>query len=96
MKTDVLIVGGGPAGAASALFLLREGITPLIVEAETFPRYHIGESMTGAGGKVLRDLGLDGAMYKHRHPTKQGVRVFGQSEKGSWFVPVTSAVASRA
>jgi flavin-dependent dehydrogenase len=89
VKTDVLIVGGGPAGAASAMFLLREGITPLIVEAETFPRYHIGESMTGAGGKVLRDLGLDGAMYKHKHPTKQGVRVFGQSEKGSWFVPVT-------
>ena len=42
MKTDVVIVGGGPGGAASALFLARLGIRAVIVEAETFPRYHIG------------------------------------------------------
>ena len=89
MKTDVLIVGGGPAGAASAMFLLREGIKPLILEQESFPRYHIGESMTGAGGKVLRDLGMDEEMYNRKYPTKQGVKVFGRSERGSWFVPVT-------
>jgi flavin-dependent dehydrogenase len=28
-------------------------------------------------------------MYKRKHPTKQGVKVFGQSKRGSWFVPVT-------
>ena len=89
MKTDVLIIGGGPGGSATAMFLLREGIKPIIVEAETFPRYHIGESMTGAGGKVLRDLGLADEMYKRKHPTKQGVKVYGQSAKGTWFVPVT-------
>ena len=53
MKTDVVIVGGGPAGSASAMFLAREGIKPVIVEAEKFPRYHIGESLTGGGGQVL-------------------------------------------
>jgi flavin-dependent dehydrogenase len=89
MKTDVLIVGGGPGGAATAMFLAREGIKPVIVEAETFPRYHIGESMTGAGGKVLRDLGLTEEMYRRKYPTKQGVKVYGQSTAGSWFVPVT-------
>jgi flavin-dependent dehydrogenase len=89
MKTDVLIVGGGPAGSASAMNLLRQGITPLIVEAEAFPRYHIGESMTGACGKAVRDLGLEEEMYRRGYPTKQGVKVFGQSAKGSWFVPVT-------
>src|SRR5438105_4012338 len=89
MKTDVLIVGGGPGGSATAMFLLREGIKPIIVEAETFPRYHIGESMTGAGGKVLRDLGLTDEMYRRKHPTKQGVKVYGQSKAGTWFVPVT-------
>lgn len=89
MKTDVLIVGGGPGGASAAMFLAREGIKPVIVEAETFPRYHIGESMTGAGGKVLRDLGLAEEMYRRKYPTKQGVKVYGQSTAGSWFVPVT-------
>ncbi len=89
MKADVVIIGGGPSGSASAMFLLREGIKPLIVEMESFPRYHIGESLTGAGGKVLRDLGLDPEMYKRKHPTKQGVKVYGRSKRGSWFVPVT-------
>ena len=89
MKTEVLIVGGGPAGAAAAMFLMKEGITPVIVEAEAFPRYHIGESMTGAAGKAVRDLGLEAEMYRRQYPTKQGVKVFGQSTRGSWFVPVT-------
>ncbi len=90
MKTDVAIVGGGPAGAASAMFLLRAGVKPLIVEQETFPRYHIGESLTGAGGAVLRDLGLENEMYGAKHPVKQGVNVFCPAEEDTWFVPVTA------
>jgi flavin-dependent dehydrogenase len=89
MKHEVVIVGGGPGGAASAMFLLKEGIKPLIIEQEDFPRYHIGESLTGAGGKVLRDLDLAPEMYRSKHPTKQGVKVYGQSQRGTWFVPVT-------
>lgn len=89
MKVDVAIVGGGPGGTAAAMFLLREGIKPYIIEQEDFPRYHIGESLTGAGGKVLRDLGLTDEMYQRKHPTKQGVKVYGQSKRGTWFVPVT-------
>ncbi|MBI3995016.1 MAG: MFS transporter [Nitrospirae bacterium] len=87
-KKDVVIIGGGPAGAAGAMFLAKEGIRSLIVEQESFPRFHIGESLTGAGGKVLRDLGLEGEMVRRRHPIKQGVKVYGNSPKGTWFVPV--------
>ena len=86
MKTDVLIVGGGPGGAAAAMFLAEEGIKPIILEQEEFPRFHIGESMTGEAGAVLRRLGLEAAMLKHDYPVKHGVRVFGSS---SWFVPVS-------
>ncbi len=89
MKTDVVIIGGGPGGAAMAMFLAKEGLKPLIVEMEEFPRYHIGESLTGAGGKVLRELGLEPEMRKRGHPTKQGVKVYGTSGENSWFVPVT-------
>lgn len=57
-QTDVLIVGAGPAGAASAGFLAREGISVRVLEREAFPRFHIGESLLPAGYEVLEDLGV--------------------------------------
>lgn len=89
MKTDVVIIGGGPAGASAAIFLEKEGISSIIVEQETFPRYHIGESMTGAAGKVLRELGLDVEMIARKYPVKQGVKVYGPKGHSNWWVPVT-------
>lgn len=67
------------------MFLLREGIKPVIIEKESFPRYHIGESMTGECGGIIRELGLAPKMLRPRHPVKHGVKVFG---KNPWFVPV--------
>jgi flavin-dependent dehydrogenase len=68
--------------------LARAGIRTVILEQETFPRYHIGESLTGAGGNVLRELGLEQEMYTRQYPTKQGVKVYGNSPRGAWWVPV--------
>ncbi len=89
MKRDVVIVGGGPAGSASAMFLAEQGIKSLIIEMEGFPRFHIGESLTGGGGKALRDLALGDVMDGRKHPQKQGVKVYGTTAKNTWFVPVT-------
>ena len=36
--TDVLVVGGGPAGAAAAYWLARHGHDVTVVERKTFPR----------------------------------------------------------
>lgn len=85
MKTQVAIIGGGPGGTTAAMYLLREGITPVIIEKELFPRYRIGESMTGECGGILRDLGLAVDMLEHKHPIKHGVKVYG---KHPWFLPV--------
>jgi flavin-dependent dehydrogenase len=90
MKTDVLIIGGGPGGAAAAMFLLREDITPVILEQEEFPRFHIGESLTGEAAQVLRRLGLAKKMDAMHNPVKHGVRVYGTNATNSWYVKVSS------
>jgi flavin-dependent dehydrogenase len=89
-QASVLIIGGGPAGATAALRLLEEGITPIIVEREAFPRFHIGESMTGECGAALRDLGFEDEMADAGHPVKHGVTVFGTRGNPDWWVPVMS------
>lgn len=42
---DVIIIGGGPGGAATAISARRLGCRALVLEAETFPRHHVGESL---------------------------------------------------
>src|SRR6476620_10033871 len=90
MKTDVLIIGGGPGGAAAAMFLLRQGITPTILEQEEFPRFHIGESLTGEAAQVLRRLGLEEKMNAMDNPVKHGVVVYGTNAATTWYVKVSS------
>jgi len=88
MKTEVAIVGGGPGGAASALYLLQAGIRPVIIEKSPFPRYHIGESMTGECGNCIRTLGLEEEMRSRQHPVKWGVSVYGPKGANPFYVPV--------
>ena len=88
MKTPVAIIGGGPGGAASAMFLAREGIPSVIIERDAFPRFHIGESMSGECGALVRALGLDAEMGKRDYPIKYGLTVYGTGGKNTWYVPV--------
>ncbi len=55
---DVIIVGGGPSGAATAGLLARRGRRVLVLEREKFPRYHIGESLITGALPTLEELGL--------------------------------------
>lgn len=85
---DVVVIGAGPGGAASALYLLNAGLKPVILEQESFPRYHIGESLTGECGNCLRELGLEARMQSVGWPVKYGVTVYGAEAKNSFWVPV--------
>lgn len=58
LKTEVLVVGGGPAGSTTATFLARRGRRVLLLERERHPRFHIGESLLPANLPILERLGV--------------------------------------
>ena len=55
---DVLVIGGGPGGAATAIFLARQGLDVVIVEKDAHPRFHIGESLLPHSMPILDELGV--------------------------------------
>ena len=56
---DVIIIGAGPAGSASALFLHRKGLRVLVLDRARFPRDKVcGEFISPAADDILSDLGV--------------------------------------
>jgi len=56
---DVLIVGGGPAGAAAAIVCARAGVNVTVIDKATFPRDKIcGDGLTSGALRLSEELGL--------------------------------------
>ncbi len=57
---DVLVVGGGPAGASAAYWMAQRGVSVLVVEKKTYPREKTcGDGLTPRAVKQLIDMGFD-------------------------------------
>lgn len=56
--SDVLVMGGGPAGSATATRLARMGYSTTLLEKDHHPRFHIGESLLPLSLPYLEDLGV--------------------------------------
>ena len=56
--SDVLVIGGGPAGSTVSALLAEHGHRVQLFERERFPRYHIGESLIPETYWVLKRLGM--------------------------------------
>src|SRR5512140_71075 len=69
---DVIVVGGGPGGAAVATRLARRGRRVLVLEREAFPRFHIGESQLPWSRDLWHELGLDEALARAGFVDKWG------------------------
>jgi flavin-dependent dehydrogenase len=79
---DVLIVGGGPAGATAAAQLKRAGVDVLVLDRERLPRLKLCAGWITP--EVVRDLGMDLASYPHRLLTFPRLRL----HLGALHIPV--------
>jgi flavin-dependent dehydrogenase len=55
---DVLVIGGGPAGSTAAALLAQHGRRVVLLEKDTHPRFHIGESLLPRNLPVFDRLGV--------------------------------------
>src|SRR5581483_2589212 len=57
-QTDVVVIGGGPAGSTVSTLIAQKGYKVRLFEREHFPRFHIGESLIPETYWVLERLNM--------------------------------------
>jgi 2-polyprenyl-6-methoxyphenol hydroxylase-like FAD-dependent oxidoreductase len=58
VETDVVVIGGGPAGSTTSTLIAQKGHKVRLFEREHFPRFHIGESLIPCTYFVLERLNM--------------------------------------
>jgi flavin-dependent dehydrogenase len=78
---DVVVVGGGPGGSTTGAFLAKAGRRVLLFERETFPRFHVGESLLPATLPIMDRLGVHATVAERGFQVKYGA-TFHDQESG--------------
>jgi len=69
---DVAVIGGGPAGASTAIYLRQRGYQTTILEKQRFPRFHVGESLLPQNLMLFDELGIHDQIKKRGYTQKFG------------------------
>jgi flavin-dependent dehydrogenase len=79
--TDVVVIGGGPAGATVSTLLAQKGHRVELFERDRFPRFHIGESMIPDTYFAIQRTGLLEKMKRSHFVKKYSVQFINQHGK---------------
>ncbi|HVM10506.1 MAG TPA: geranylgeranyl reductase family protein [Acidimicrobiales bacterium] len=83
--TDVLVIGGGPSGAAAAYWLAEAGHDVILVEKKKYPREKTcGDGLTPRSVKQLEEMGLADALTRHHKFSGLRSIAFGRTLEMKW------------
>lgn len=71
---DVVVIGGGPAGATCSTLIAQKGYRVRLFERARFPRFHIGESLIPETYWVLKRLNMLDKMKRSHFVKKSSVQ----------------------
>lgn len=74
LNTDVVIIGGGPAGLATAIALTDLDINSIVIESSHYLDPRLGEHLTPEGVGILKQLGIWDSQFLEKHRLCYGVR----------------------
>lgn len=76
MPADAVVVGAGPAGAATAILLAEQGLSVVLLDRARFPRSKIcGEYLSPEGSRILDRLGVLGTVKARGARPLRGMRI---------------------
>lgn len=78
-QPDVIVIGGGPAGATASTLIAQAGKKVLLFEREHYPRYHIGESLIPETYWIFQRLNMLPKLKGSRYVKKHSVQFISQN-----------------